>query len=199
MPFDNYWQKEEIMPRKELEELQLKRLKWVVNHAYRNVPLYKKRMKELGVHPSDIKKLNDISKLPFTTKEDIASNYPFGMFAVPLSEIVRIHTSSGTTGKPKVVGYTKNDLENWINLVARCLYMVGVRKEDVFQNMVNYSLFTGGLGFHYAAERIGATTIPAGVGNTRRQLELMMDLGTTVIHCTPSYALRIKEVAEEWG
>ncbi|ADC66084.1 AMP-dependent synthetase and ligase [Ferroglobus placidus DSM 10642] len=199
MPLDNYWQKEEIMPRRELEELQLKRLKWVVNHAYRNVAFYKRRLKELGVHPSDIKKLEDVKKLPFTTKEDFASNYPFGLFAVPLSEVVRIHTSSGTTGKPKVVGYTRNDLENWTNLVARCLYMVGVRKDDVFQNMVNYSLFTGGLGFHYAAERIGATTIPAGVGNTRRQLELMMDLGTTAIHCTPSYALRIKEVSEEWG
>jgi len=197
MPYsDKYWQKEEILPRKELEEIQLKRLKWAVRHAYDNVPFYRKKFKELGVHPDDIKKLDDIAKLPFTTKEDLRDNYPFGLFAVPKEKIVRIHTSSGTSGKPKVVGYTANDLENWINLCARCLYMVGIRSSDVFQNMVSYAMFTGGLGFHYAAERIGAMVVPSGTGNTKRQIQFMIDFGTTAIHCTPSYALHIKEVAE---
>jgi phenylacetate-CoA ligase len=197
MPYsDKYWQKEEILPRKELEEIQLKRLKWAVRHAYDNVPFYHKKFKELGVHPDDIKKLDDIAKLPFTTKEDLRDNYPFGLFAVPKEKIVRIHTSSGTSGKPKVVGYTANDLENWINLCARCLYMVGIRSSDVFQNMVSYAMFTGGLGFHYAAERIGAMVVPSGTGNTKRQIQFMIDFGTTAIHCTPSYALHIKEVAE---
>ena len=191
-----YWQKEEIMPKGELEELQLKRLKWVVRYIYENVPFYRKRLKENGVHPDDIKRREDIKKLPFTTKNDLIENYPFGLFAVPKEKIVRIHTSSGTTGKPKVIGYTRQDIENWVNLCARCLYMVGVRDRDVFQNIVNYAFFTGGLGFHYAAERIGAMTIPAGVGNTERQIRCMIDFGTTVIHSTPSYALHIKEVAE---
>ncbi len=196
---EEYWQREEVMPRKELEELQLKRLKWVVRYVYERVPFYRRRLKEIGIHPSDIKTLKDITKLPFTTKEHLIENYPFGLFAVPKEKVVRIHTSSGTSGKPKVVGYTQKDLENWINLCARCLYMVGVRSDDVFQNMVNYAFFTGGLGFHYAAERIGAMTIPAGVGNTERQIRYMVDFGTTVIHSTPSYALHIKEVAEEMG
>ncbi len=194
-----YWQKEEVLPAKELEEIQLKRLRWTVRHAYDNVPFYRKRLKECGLHPDDIKRLEDVSKLPFTVKEDLKANYPFGLFAVPREKIIRIHTSSGTSGKPKVVGYTYNDLENWINLVARCLYMVGVRSSDTFQNMVSYTLFTGGLGFHYAAERIGAMVVPSGTGNTAKQIEYMLDFGTTVIHCTPSYALRIKEVAEEVG
>lgn len=194
-----YWQKEEVIPRKELEEMQLKRLKWAVKHAYDNVPFYRKKLKSSGVKPDDIKKREDIVKLPFTTKEDFRDNYPFGLFAVPKDKLVRLHTSSGTSGKPKVVGYTAKDLENWSNMVARCLYMVGVRDYDVFQNMVNYSFFTGGLGFHYAAELIGAMVIPAGVGNTERQVQYMADFGTTVIHSTPSYALHVKEVAEELG
>jgi phenylacetate-CoA ligase len=196
---EKYWEKEEIMPEKELEELQLKRLKWTVRHAYENVPFYRRRLKEFGVHPDDIKKRDDITKLPFTTKEDLRENYPFGLFAVPKEKLVRLHTSSGTSGKPKVVGYTANDLENWINMMARCLYMVGMREQDVFQNMVNYAFFTGGLGFHDAAERIGATVVPAGVGNTERQIQYMIDFGTTVIHATPSYAMHIKEVAEGMG
>ena len=196
---EEYWQKEEVMPPRELEEIQLRRLRWIVRHAYDNVPFYRKRLKEAGLHPDDIKKLDDVAKLPFTTKDDLKAEYPFGLFAVPREKIVRIHTSSGTSGKPKVVGYTHNDLENWINLVARCLYMVGVRNTDVFQNMVSYTLFTGGLGFHYAAERIGAMVVPSGTGNTAKQIEYMLDFGTTAIHCTPSYALRIKEVAEEAG
>ncbi|RLI79733.1 phenylacetate--CoA ligase [Archaeoglobales archaeon] len=193
---DKYWQKEEVLPKKELEDLQLKRLKWVVRHAYDNVAFFRQRFKERGVHPDDIRKREDITKLPFTTKEDFKVNYPFGLFAVPKQKIIRIHTSSGTSGKPKVVGYTARDLENWINMVARCMYMVGVRSKDVFQNMVSYTFFTGGLGFHYAAERIGAMVVPAGTGNTERQIRYMIDFGTTVIHATPSYAMHIKEVAE---
>ncbi|MDI9646708.1 MAG: phenylacetate--CoA ligase [Archaeoglobales archaeon] len=194
-----YWEKEETLPRKELEELQLKRLKWVVRHVYDNVPFYREALKQRNVHPDDIKKLEDISKLPFTTKEDLRANYPFGLFAVSLDKVVRIHTSSGTSGKPKVVGYTASDIERWANMVARCLYMVGVRKGDIFQNISNYAFFTGGLGFHMGAEKLGAVTIPAGVGNTERQVQCMVDFGTTVIHSTPSYALHLKEVAEEMG
>ncbi|HDM60097.1 MAG TPA: phenylacetate--CoA ligase family protein [Archaeoglobus veneficus] len=196
MPYGKYWQREEVLPKREIEELQLKRLKWVVRHAYENVPFYRQRLKDAGIHPDDIKSREDIVKIPFTTKEHLREYYPFGLFAVPKDKIVRIHTSSGTSGKPKVVGYTRSDLENWINMVARCLYMVGVRQKDVFQNMVSYTFFTGGLGFHYAAELIGATVVPAGTGNTERQIRYMLDFGTTVIHATPSYAMRIKEVAE---
>ncbi|AEA47493.1 phenylacetate--CoA ligase family protein [Archaeoglobus veneficus] len=200
MPYsDKYWQKEEVMPPKEIEELQFKRLKWVIRHAYDNVPFYRQRLKKAGVHPDDIKRREDIAKIPFTTKEHLRENYPFGLFAVPKEKIIRIHTSSGTSGKPKVVGYTRSDLENWINMVARCLYMVGVRERDVFQNMVSYTFFTGGLGFHYAAELIGAMVVPAGTGNTERQIRYMLDFGTTVIHATPSYAMHIKEVAEAMG
>ncbi len=200
MPYNEiYWQREEVIPKRELEELQLKRLKWVVKHAYDNVPFYHKKLKDSGIKPDDIKKREDIAKLPFTIKEHLRENYPFGLFAVPKESLVRLHTSSGTSGKPKVVGYTAKDLENWINMVARCLYMVGVRDYDVFQNMVNYAFFTGGLGFHDAAELIGAMVIPAGVGNTERQVQYMADFETTAIHSTPSYALRLKEVAEELG
>jgi len=197
MPYsDNYWCKEEIIPEKELEELQMKRLRWVIRHAYENVPFYRKRLKEAGIHPDDIRKREDVARIPFTTKEDLRDNYPFGLFAVPKEKLVRIHTSSGTSGKPKVVGYTRADLENWVEMVARCLYMVGVREKDVFQNMVSYTFFTGGLGLHYGAERIGAMVVPAGTGNTERQIRYMLDFGTTAIHCTPSYAMHIKEVAE---
>ncbi len=199
MPFDSYWQREEIMPLKELYDIQIKRLRWVVRQAYDNIPFYRKKMRELNVKPEDIRRREDITKLPFTTKEDLRENYPFGLMAVSKEEVVRIHMSSGTSGKPKVVAYTKNDLENWINMVARCLYMVGIRKKDVFQNMVNYTLFTGGLGFHYAAERIGALVVPSGTGNTEKQIQYMLNFGTTAIHATPSYALRIKEVAEDMG
>lgn len=196
---EDYWQKEEILPREEIEELQLKRLKSTVKNAYDNVPFYRQKLKECGVHPDDIKKREDIAKLPFTTKEDLRENYPFGLFAVSPEELVRVHTSSGTSGKPKVVGYTRKDLENWINMVARCLYMVGVRPRDVFQNMVSYALFTGGLGIHYGAELIGAMVVPSATGNTERQIQFIQDFGTTAIHATPSYALHIKEVAESKG
>ncbi len=200
MPYsDNYWSREEVMPEKELKELQMKRLKWAIRHAYENVPFYRRRLKEAKVHPDDIKSERDVEKIPFTTKEDLRENYPFGLFAVPKEKLVRIHTSSGTSGKPKVVGYTAKDLENWIEMVARCLYMVGLREKDVFQNMVSYTFFTGGLGLHYGAERIGAMVVPAGTGNTERQVRYMLDFGTTAIHCTPSYAMHIKEVAESMG
>lgn len=200
MPWsDEFWDREETLSLKELEELQFKRLRLVIKRAYDNVEFFRRRMKSVNLKPEDIKSPEDYAKIPFTTKEHFAENYPFGLVAVPKSEIVRIHTSSGTSGKPKVVAYTANDVETWTNLVARCLYMVGVRKGDVFQNMANYAFFTGGLGIHCGAERIGAVTIPAGVGNTERQVEYMVDFGTTVVHSTPSYALHVKEVAEEMG
>ncbi|MDW7990248.1 MAG: phenylacetate--CoA ligase [Archaeoglobaceae archaeon] len=196
---DEFWDREETIPRKELEDLQLRRIRKTISRAYENVGFFRRRMKSLNLNPDDIRSFDDVAKIPFTTKEDFVENYPFGLFAVPRSEIVRIHTSSGTSGKPKVVGYTAKDLETWTNLVARCLYMVGLRKGDVFQNMVNYALFTGGLGIHHGAERIGAITVPAGVGNTERQVQYMVDFGTTAIHSTPSYALHVKEVADEMG
>ncbi|MEM2747619.1 MAG: phenylacetate--CoA ligase [Archaeoglobaceae archaeon] len=200
MPWsEEFWDREEALSRKELEELQFKRLKQTIKRAYENVEFFRKRLKSVGLTPDDIKSFEDFAKVPFTTKEHFVENYPFGLIAVPKSEIVRIHTSSGTSGKPKVVAYTANDVETWTNLVARCLYMVGVRKWDVFQNMANYAFFTGGLGIHMGAERIGAVTIPAGVGNTERQVRYMVDFGTTAVHSTPSYALHVKEVAEEMG
>ena len=200
MPYsEKYWQKEEAMPEKELEELQFKRLRNAIRNAYENVPFYRKKFREAGITPDDIRKREDVSRIPFTTKEDLRDNYPFGLFAVSKEKLVRIHTSSGTSGKPKVVGYTKNDLDNWINMVARCLYMVGMRENDVFQNMVSYALFTGGLGMHYGAELIGAMVVPTATGNTERQIQYILDLGTTAVHATPSYALHLKEVAEDMG
>ncbi len=200
MPWnDEFWDREEVMDRKDLEEIQFKRLKQTIKKAYENVGFFRKRLKSVNLTPDDIRSFDDFAKVPFTTKEHFAENYPFGLIAVPLSEIVRIHTSSGTSGKPKVVAYTAKDIENWTNLVARCFYMVGIRRGDVFQNMANYAFFTGGLGIHLGAERVGAVTIPAGVGNTERQVQYMVDFGTTAIHSTPSYALHVKEVAEEMG
>ncbi|WP_340818378.1 phenylacetate--CoA ligase [Methanolobus sp. WCC4] len=193
-----YWQpKYETMKKDELAELQLKRLKKTAAAVYDNVPFYKEKFKQLGIKPDDIRSLDDISKLPTTKKTDLRDNYPFGLFAVPRKDIVRIHASSGTSGKPTVVGYTQNDIENWSDLMARNLTMVGLDSNDVFQNAVNYGLFTGGLGFHYGAERMGAMTVPSGTGNTARQLEMMMDFGVTAIHCTPSYALYLAETAQE--
>lgn len=200
MPYsEKYWQKEETMPEKELRELQFRRMRHAVRNAYENVPFYRRKFREKGITPDDIRKREDVSKIPFTTKEDLRDNYPFGLFAVPKEKLVRIHTSSGTSGKPKVVGYTRSDLENWVNMVARCLYMVGMRENDVFQNMVSYALFTGGLGMHYGAELIGAMVVPTATGNTERQIQYIKDFGTTVIHATPSYALHLKEVAEDMG
>lgn len=193
-----YWQpKYETMGHDELKELQLTRLKKTVAATYNNVPFYARRFKEAGIRPEDIRSLKDLRNLPFTYKTDLRDNYPFGLFAVPKSEVVRIHASSGTSGKPTVVGYTKNDLETWSDLLARNLTMVGLGKDDVFQNAVNYGLFTGGLGFHYGVEKIGAMIVPSGTGSTTRQLEMMMDFGVTALHCTPSYALYLAETAME--
>jgi len=196
----NYWQpKLELMERVELEELQLQRLKSVARKVYDNVPFYHNKFMEAGVAPEDIQSLKDLTLLPTTRKQNLRENYPFGLFAVPLDEVVRVHASSGTTGKPTVVGYTARDIETWSDLMARDFVMVGVKKGDIFQNAVNYGFFTGGLGVHYGIERMGAMAVPSGVGNTERQLEIMMDFGVTVLHCTPSYALYLAETAKAKG
>jgi len=188
---------ETIRP-EELADLQLKRLKWTLRQA-QEVGLYQRKFKEAGVSPDDIETLDDVEKLPFTYKKELQAGYPFGLFAVRLKEIIRIHTTSGTTGKPTVVGYTRQDLENWSDLIARNMTMIGLGEDDIFQNAVNYGLFTGGLGFHYGAEKVGMTVIPSATGNTRRQIEMIEDFGVTVLHCTPSYALHLAEVAESMG
>jgi len=196
----NYWQpKFELMEREELEELQLRRLKSVVEKLYKNVPFYQRKFREAGITPQDIQSLKDVVRLPTTRKQDLRDNYPFGLFAVPREEVVRVHASSGTTGKPTVVGYTARDIETWSDIMARDFVMVGVNKGDIFQNAVNYGFFTGGLGVHYGIERVGAMAVPSGVGNTERQLEIMMDFGVTVLHCTPSYALYLAETAKARG
>lgn len=193
-----YWNKRyETMSRDELEQLQLERLQATVLRAYHNVSHYRKAMQEKGIEPFDIKTLNDLQKLPFITKADLRDNYPYGLFAVPLSEIVRIHSSSGTTGKPTVVGYTRNDLNIWAELMARAFNVVGVSKDDVVQISYGYGLFTGGLGVHYGAEKVGASVIPTSGGNTKRQVMIMKDYGSTALACTPSYALFLAEVMEE--
>ena len=189
----------EIMPRKELEKLQLERLKQVVKYVYEKVPFYRRTMKERGVTPLDIKSLSDITKLPFTSKVDFRDNYPFGLTCVPMDRIVRIQSSSGTTGKPVVVPYTQKDIDTWAEVMARSLACAGVTKGDVVQNAYGYGLFTGGLGIHYGAERLGAAVLPTSAGNTKRQIMLLQDLGTTVLTCTPSYALIINETAREMG
>ncbi|WP_432703792.1 phenylacetate--CoA ligase [Methanothermobacter thermautotrophicus] len=189
----------ECMSQEEKQELQLRRLQNTVKRAYENVPYYNKRLKEAGVFPEDIETLDDIEKLPFTTKNDLREAYPFGMFAVPDEEIVEVHTSSGTTGKPVVSGYTSRDLEIWSEVMARALTMGMATRKDRIQNCYGYGLFTGGLGVHYGAQKIGATVIPISAGNTKRQIEIMQDFGTTVITCTPSYALYLAEVLEKEG
>ncbi|CDG65412.1 MAG: phenylacetate-CoA ligase [Methanobacterium sp.] len=194
------WNEEiESKSREEMKKLQLERLQAVVKYAYENVPYYKKRFDEEGVKPEDIKTMEDIQKLPFTTKDDLRAAYPFGMFAVPQKEIVEVHTSSGTTGKPTVSGYTRKDLENWSEVMARGLTMFGVDEDDVIQNTHGYGLFTGGFGVHYGAQKIGATVIPISTGQTRRQIEIMKDFQTSVLIVTPSYGLYLAEVAEEEG
>jgi phenylacetate-CoA ligase len=188
----------ETLPDNELAALQLKRLKWTVRQAEK-VPFYRTQFREAGVSADDIRSLDDAGRLPFTRKQDLRGGYPFGFFAVPLKQIVRIHTTSGTTGKPTVVGYTRQDLENWAELMARDLTMVGLSDDDIFQNSLGYGLFTGGLGFHYGAEKIGMTVIPSATGNTKRQIEMIQDFGVTAINSTPSYGMRLAEVAEEMG
>ncbi|MEM1956832.1 MAG: phenylacetate--CoA ligase [Archaeoglobaceae archaeon] len=187
----------ERMPKKDLEKIQEKKLRALVSNAYNYSRFYRKRFDELGIKPEDVKSLDDVQKLPFTKKSDLRENYPFGMFAVPLSQIVRFHASSGTTGKPTLVGYTENDVRVWAESLCRGLVSCGVTHEDIIQIAYGYGLFTGGLGFHYAAEMIGATALPISAGNTARQIELMKDLGVTVIACTPSYMLYMAEFAEK--
>ncbi|PKK81406.1 MAG: phenylacetate--CoA ligase [Thermoplasmata archaeon HGW-Thermoplasmata-2] len=195
-----FWDKEkETMPLKELKALQLKRLKGIVGYAYKNNQFYKKRMKDAGVEPDTIRTLNDVNKLPFLTKDDLRQYYPFGLVCVPMNEVVEIHASSGTTGKPVVGTYTKNDLALWAELMARALYANGLRKNDVMQNAYGYGLFTGAHGFHYGAQLIGANVVPTGSGNTKRQIQLMKDFGTTVLACTPSYSMYIAEEARNMG
>lgn len=194
------WNKRcETMARTDLEQLQLERLQATVNRAYRNVRFYHRRFEELGVEPEDIQALEDIRRLPFTMKDDMRAAYPYEMFSVPLREIVRIHSSSGTTGRATVVGYTRNDLRTWSELVARVISAAGVTKQDVVQITFGYGLFTGGFGLHYGAERVGASVIPVSAGNTERQLEIMQDFRTTALVGTPSYALHIAEVMREMG
>ena len=187
------------MPRKDLEELQLSRLQSLVRRVYDKVPFYRESFDNAGVNPNDVKSLSDISRLPFITKIDLRESYPFKMFAVPMKDIVRIHSSSGTTGKPVVAGYTRDDIDTWAELMARSLLCAGASEDDVIQNSYGYGLFTGGLGVHYGGERVGATVIPSSGGNTKRQVMMLQDFGTTVLTATPSYVLYIGDVAAEMG
>ena len=191
--------KQETLPREELEALQLRRLRDLCDRVYANVPFYRKRFDEAGITPADIKSLADLKLLPFTEKQDLRNYYPLGLFAVPRDHIVRLHASSGTTGKAVVVGYTARDLENWAELMARSMSAAGVNRSDVVHVAYGYGLFTGGLGAHYGAERIGATVVPASGGATRRQAHLMRDFGATVLCATPSYSLHLWEAAQEAG
>ncbi len=181
----------EIASRDEIQSLQLERLKWSLHHAYENVPMYRQRFDEVGVHPSDLKTLKDLSKFPFTVKQDLRDHYPFGLFAVPRDQIVRVHGSSGTTGKPTVVGYTRNDIDTWADLVARSMRASGTRPGDVVHVAYGYGLFTGGLGAHYGAERLGCTVVPVSGGMTPRQVMLIQDFEPSTIMVTPSYMLNI--------
>ncbi len=190
-------EKFETMPREEMREWQGQKLKEMVERIYYNVPLYRRKLQEMNILPEDIEGIDDLSRLPFTTKEDLRDNYPYGLFAVPMSEIIRIHASSGTTGKPTVVGYTRRDIAVWSEVVARILTSAGVERDDYIHVAYGYGLFTGGLGIHYGSEKVGATVIPISAGNTKKQLQLMEDLGSTILACTPSYALYLAETIEE--
>jgi phenylacetate-CoA ligase len=192
-------EKQETMTRDNLEALQVERLKDTAKRVYENVPMYKKRFDEAGINPESIASLNDLSNLPFTVKTDLRDNYPFGLFAVPTRDIVRVHASSGTTGKSIVVGYTANDIQTWAELMARTLSSAGTTADDFVHVAYGYGLFTGGLGAHYGAERVGATVIPISGGNTKRQITVMQDFGSSVLACTPSYAMYLAEAAEEMG
>ena len=192
-------EKIECATREEMKLLQSQRLKETVQRIYHAVPSYRKKMQEAGLTPHDIKGVDDLSRLPFTTKADLRDNYPFGLFTVPMSEIVRLHASSGTTGKPTVVGYTRKDIQMWAEVVTRSLCMAGVHHHDIVQIAYGYGLFTGGLGLHYGTENLGASVIPISGGNTTKQIQLMEDFGSSVICCTPSYALNIAEVMKEQG
>ncbi|GAB6907615.1 phenylacetyl-CoA ligase [Desulfosarcina cetonica] len=189
----------ETMPREALEAIQLRRLQTTLQRVYASVPFYRKKFEEAGITPADIKSLDDLRRVPFTTKMDLRDNYPFHMFAVPMDNVVRIHASSGTTGRPTVVGYTARDVGTWSTLMARALTAGGAGRGDIIHNAYGYGLFTGGLGVHYGAERLGASVIPVSGGNTKRQVVIMKDFGPTIITSTPSYALHLAEVAEEMG
>lgn len=193
-----YWNPRiERMPIEDLHKMQEERLRYFVRYAYNHSLFYRQRFMEAGVEPDDIKKLSDVTKLPFTSKRDLRNTYPTGMFCLPKNWVVRYHVSSGTTGKPTVVGYTQSDVDMWSESLARGLTSIGLGRGDVIQVSYGYGLFTGGLGLHYGSERIGATVLPTGTGNTERQIELMQDLGSTAIACTPSYFLYINEVAQK--
>ena len=188
----------ETMSREEIEKLQVERLRETVSRCMNN-PVYRKRLEEAGVSADNITSVSDIRRIPFTTKEDLRNNYPFGLASAPLEECVRLHSSSGTTGNPTVILHTQNDLDEWANQVARNLWMVGLRPNDVFQNSSGYGMFTGGLGFQYGAERLGMLTVPAAAGNSLRQIKFMKDFGTTAVHAVPSYVTRLYEVMQEQG
>ena len=195
-----YWNPRiERMPIEDLHKMQEERLRYFVRYVYNHSSFYRQRFREAGVEPDDIKKLSDVTKLPFTSKRDLRDTYPTGMFCLPENWVVRYHVSSGTTGKPTVVGYTQSDVDTWSESLARGLTSIGLGRGDVIQVSYGYGLFTGGLGLHYGSERIGATVLPTGTGNTERQIELMQDLGSTAIACTPSYFLYINEVAQKMG
>ena len=193
------WSKEETLPRAEIEALQLKRLKETVHRVYEKVPAYRKKMDDAGIGPEDIKSLGDLKRLPFVTKQDMRDNYPFGLFAVEKDKLVRIHASSGTTGKPTVVGYTEGDLKTWTECVSRIACMGGASASDVAQICFGYGMFTGALGLHYGLENIGAAIVPSSTGNSQKQIMYMQDFETSLLVATPSYALRLAEVAKEMG
>lgn len=199
MPMTNIFSEIESASREQLREIQSKRLVETVNRCYNNVPFYKKKLDEIGLKPDDIRSIDDITKIPFTVKQDLRDNYPFGLFAVPKQELVRIHASSGTTGKQTVVGYTKNDIDRWAQCAARALTAAGATTKDAVHVSYGYGLFTGGLGIHYGIEYMGATAVPASTGNTKRQVQLLSDFGSDIICCTPSYALVIGETMKEMG
>jgi len=195
-----YWNEpKECMTKEDKDQLQLERLQDTLSRAYHNVPHYRRLFQKHGIDPEDVQSLSDLANLPFTYKTDLRDNYPYDMFAVSLSEVVRIHSSSGTTGKPTVVGYTRRDLNTWSELMARALTSGGATRHDVIQNAYGYGLFTGGLGFHYGGEKIGASIIPISGGNTDRQVMIMKDYGSTILACTPSYALFLAETLEDLG
>nr|WP_307992663.1 phenylacetate--CoA ligase [uncultured Niameybacter sp.] len=194
-----YWQEEEICDIEQKRAIQSERLITTVNRVYNNVAFYRNKMKEMGLEPGDINGIEDLHKLPFTTKQDLRDHYPYGLFAAPMEEVVRIHASSGTTGQPTVVGYTRNDIEMWSNMMARSFTAMGVTKKDIVQVGYGYGLFTGGLGAHYGAERLGAAVIPISGGNTKKQIQLLQEFGSTVIACTPSYILYIGETMKNMG
>lgn len=196
---NEYWQPElETMPREQLRKLQVEKLRRTIEVCLQS-PFYKKRLGELGISPDSINTVDDIRKIPFTTKEDLRENYPFGLVGGDMKDAIRIHSSSGTTGHPTVVVYSRHDIDSWANMIARNMYMVGCRNTDVFQNSSGYGMFTGGLGFQYGAEKLGAVTIPAAAGNSKRQIMFIRDFGTTCLHAIPSYAIRLAEVFKEEG